>query len=252
MGVFLLLGGLALLGAGLMGRRTRTRTTGAGAGTGTPTLCDTSAATAATFPERARLLAWTDCPTRTAVQVAELERHLNAASRTDEARRVRARWNARRTVEDEPATGAINDPTDAAHAHAATTSQTAPADVPASPVSEGGPTHALDSGATYHGGGEGTGTPAYTMEAGPVTVVRPGSRSAARALVGETIRALNRRTNYRSVLRRFQTAAGVTSDGIYGGRTENALRHFGGDPPAAFRPPLASSPDAAYTPPTAE
>jgi hypothetical protein len=61
---------------------------------------------------------------------------------------------------------------------------------------------------------------------------------------------LRERRNYRSLLRQFQTAAAIPSDGVYGGLSENAIRYYGGDPPAAFRPPLATSPEAdfgAYT-----
>lgn len=247
-----LIGALALGVAAMSGRRRR-RTGAAGTGAA-GTLCDATPATAATYTDRARLLAWTDCPSRTVLQVAELERLLNSNGRTDEARRVRARWNARRTVEDGAATGTIQDASERRAADTAATGERAPADVPPSPVpTDDGRTHPLDTGVTYHGGGGDTGTPAYTMESGAPVVIRPGSRSEARALAAETARALERRTNYRTVLRRFQRAAGVTVDGIYGGRTYNALRYFGiANPPDAFRPPAPSSPDAAYTPPTAE
>lgn len=247
------LGALALGALALGGRRRRR--SGGDTTTATGSLCDTTPATAATFTDRARLLAWVDCPTRTVMHVAELERLLNSNSRTDEARRVRARWNARRTVEDGAPTGTIQDTAERRAADTAATAERPPADAPPAPIPgpDGGPTHPLDGGATYHGGGGDTGIPAYTMERGEPTVVRPGSRSRARALAAETARALERRENYRSILRRFQTAAGLTVDGIYGGRTYNALRHFGiTSPPTEFRPPSHDSPDAAYTPPTAE
>lgn len=85
-------------------------------------------------------------------------------------------------------------------------------------------------------------------EVRPEVAAGEGARDpdAARSLVSRLVPRLRERRNYHNLLADFQYAAGLRSDGIYGGLSENAIRYYGGDPPAAFRPPLATAPEANY------
>lgn len=77
---------------------------------------------------------------------------------------------------------------------------------------------------------------ARAVDAGtmPDAPVGDASLTEARRLVGPTIRALRARSNYRSVLRDFQRAAGLRVDGEYGPESRDALTRLGGQPPALW------------------
>lgn len=180
-------------------------------------LCSVTPATAARY-SRARLREWIDCTGRTAADVDAVVAAI-PASRSSDRDFARRRWAARRAVEDAPADGRMT-PGEASSVQEAVTSPTPPASVPEAPPGHAG-----------SGRGGAAGSPNPTL---------------ARSLVSRLVPRLRERRNYRSLLRQFQTAAGIPSDGIYGGLSENALRYYGGDPPAAFRRPPASDPSADY------
>lgn len=231
------LGGLALAGGG---RRRVSRNTCAA----TPEVASRWA--------RSRLREWVDCTTRTAAEVETLAGRLTTRGRATDAEHVRARWRARRAVEDAPPDGRLH----AQEGRAAATaveSPTPPASVPAAP-----PGHATSGSQTTRAPATGTSTPATSTAStgtsgrsgGTRPEVAPGEGARdpdeARRLVPRLVPRLRERRNYHNLLRDFQYAAGITSDGIYGGLSENAIRYYGGDPPAAFRAPRADAAEANY------
>lgn len=175
--------------------------------------CDRRPASIVRSVELARLIDWVDCAGRTSADVAELVRLLRRARRADDARAVEARWNARRAVEDAPADGALE------LAAAAVAREALEAPTPPAPAEE----------------------PARRRS----SVRRSSSSSSssssseidfaeARRLAPIVSRSLRAGSGYRGALRRFQTAAGLTSDGQYGPSSRAALRYFGaGDAPPA-------------------
>lgn len=230
-----------------------------GGGRGRSGTRDTCAATPATASRwgRDRLREWVDCTTRTAAQVDACVAALRArrsSAATANADYVERRWRARRAEEDAPPDGRMTS-SQAAAARSATDAPTPPATVPAAPAG-----HATSTAPQ----GRRPGTPAPTTSSTSSTsststgsrrgwtvdTVSDGSGApdpdAARTLVSRLVPRLRERRNYHNLLREFQRAAGLRDDGIYGGLSENALRYYGGDPPAAFHAPRASAPEANY------
>lgn len=237
------LGGLALAGGG---RRRVSRDT-----------CSATPETASRWA-RSRLREWVDCTTRTAADVEALATRLTTRGRRADAEHVRARWRARRAVEDAPPDGRLH----AQEGRAAATaveSPTPPAAVPSAP-----PGHATSGSQTTRAPAS-TATTTTTTAAPAASSTSTGSRGRgagtrpevgpgegardpdeARRLVSRLVPRLRERRNYHNLLSDFQYAAGIRSDGIYGGLSENAIRYYGGDPPRAFRPPTADAPEANY------
>lgn len=239
------LGGLALAGGG---RRRVSRDT-----------CSATPETASRWA-RSRLREWVDCTTRTAADVEALASRLTTRGRRADAEHVRTRWRARRTVEDAPPDGRLHTQEGRA-ATAAVESPTPPAAVPAAP-----PGHATSGSQTTRApSSTATTTTTTTAPAATSSTASTGSRGRtagtrpevapgegardpdeARRLVSRLVPRLRERRNYHNLLSDFQYAAGIRSDGIYGGLSENAIRYYGGDPPPAFRAPRASAPEANY------
>lgn len=159
-------------------------------------VCAMTATAIARDVESARF-AWLECDGRTALQAAELARRLRAAGDATGAANVEARWNAIRQVAQSTPDGRLTDPAARAEAEAA------------------------DRGEAPRG----------NVEMGEVSIVRTAD---ARRLVAGVVRALRARTNYRRPLTEFQRAAGILADGRYGPQSYNAIRYYGGDPPAPF------------------
>lgn len=206
----------------LMGSRARAST-----GQGARACSDSAQATSSR--ERAALVAWVDCAGRTSDEVIELARLLERARRQADADAVRARWNARRSVEDAPATGQLTG-RPAAEASAALDAPTPPATVPEPPPRRR--SH-VDADAAPRGRGRSTGR---------VDLVE------ARRLAPMVARSIRSGGGYRSALRRFQAAAGLVVDGAYGPSSRAALRYFGvpDAPPAR----VATDRPEVYTPPS--
>lgn len=185
--------------------------------------CGESAETAS-GRERASLLAWVDCAGRTSDEVAQLAALLDRNRRQADADAVRARWNARRAVEDAPATGQLTG-RPAAEASAALNAPSPPVTVPEPPrrrrshvEPEAAPTGPAPAPARRTGG----------RGRGRVDLAE------ARRLAPMVARSIRGGSGYRSALRRFQAAAGLAVDGDYGPASRAALRYFGvSDPPPA-------------------
>ena len=179
-------------------------------GRGAAANCDETPEATSRQRERAALLAWVDCAGRTPADAAALAALLERAGRGGDARAVRERWNARAEVDG------------------------------AAPDGELGPTHAADAARAL----EGTSPPATVPEAPPRRRVGGVSRGAssggvdfdsARRLAPQVARSLRSGGGYRTVLTRFQRAAGLSPvDGLYGPASRAALTYFGvADPPPA-------------------
>ncbi len=202
------LGVLGLIGAASGGARRRSRRPVV---RDTPTnACALTPESAARESERVRF-DWLGCDGRTPEEAARMVARLR---RSDAAAASRAeqRWNAVRAVASEPPDGNFVTPA------AVQESQAVEAGQPVAPAHERETTGTLDG----------------------VNV------EEARRLVGPVIRALRERSHYRSLLRDFQRAAGITADGEYGPQSYNALVHFGGVPPQPFRRGDTSAPEAQY------
>ena len=172
------------------------------------TSCDQTPEQTSQARERAALLAWIDCAGRTPEDVAALAALLDRAGRAADARAVRERWNARREVDDAAPDGQLG-PVEAATAQRALEGEAPPATVPAAP-----PRRRVGSAARASGGGV--------------------DFDAARRLAPQVARSLRSGGGYRTALERFQRAAGLPVDGLYGPSSRAALRYFGvGDPPPA-------------------
>lgn len=205
--------------------------------------CDTTAS-AASSRGRDGLIAWVDCAGRAAEDVAELARLLDRAGRRADAEAVRERWNARRAVEDAPPDGRIEDPAEAAAARRALTDPNPP---PPRREPRRRRSHVYTV-TTDHGGAL---TGRETGE--ELAVSEPGAgwnAAEARRLAPMVARSIRGGSGYRTMLRRFQRAAGIAADGIYGPQSRAALRYFGVmDPPPArsgggeesYHPPSSSS-----------
>lgn len=193
--------------------------------------CGAGAPAAARFV-LASALSWVDCTGRTADEVAQLAALLERAGRSDDARSVRERWNARRDVELADPDGRYATPEGEAASEAERT--------PEEP-------------ATRRPRGRVTLPGASDIERIEERELAPSGPSAynparARELARLVDRSLRSGGGYRSVLRQFQGAAGMEVDGLYGPRSRAALRYYGvANPPAAL---VARSSPEVYSPPS--
>jgi hypothetical protein len=206
--------GLAILGGALLLASSRG---GAGA-----TNCDDTAEATAAKRERAALLAWIDCAGRTPTDAAALAGLLERAGRAADARAVRERWNARLQVDNAAPDGEL-EPTHAADAARALESPTPPATIPEAPARR-----------RVTGARRGTGASGVDL-------------TEARRLAPQVARSLRSGGGYRTALIRFQRAAGLQPDGLYGPASRAALAYFGVSDPPPARAAL-SSPEV-YDPP---
>lgn len=202
MGPGIVILGLAALGGLAMAARGRSRSSSSSVIRDTPdTVCSWSAQRAARGTETERF-AWLACDGRTPQEAASMVARVR---RDDPAAAIRAeeRWNAIRAVVSTPPDGALTT-TEAQAAARAVESGTVPTD---------------------------SGLLGSVSDPAPRGGANP---EEARRLVGPTIRALRARANYRSILRDFQRAAGITADGEYGPESKAALVRYGGQPPALW------------------
>lgn len=231
-------GTLAVVGLLFAGSRRRDRTQ-VPEGERTGGMCNDTPAMASRYRDATRLRGWVNCPGRSPTEVATLASSLERSRRQADAEMVRNVWNARREVESRPADGTVA-PETRAEATAAVEGSTAPRDVPSDPASP--PRPAAES--SSH---------SATAEAGAVDPAASSTYDPdrARSLAGRLASTLSRSRpgEYRSRVRDFQRAAGITADGYYGGRTYNALRYYGiQSPPAPHQPPSPDAPEAEYAP----
>ena len=209
--------GLAILGGALLLASSR--------GGAAAANCDDTAEATAAKRERAALLAWIDCAGRSPADAAALAGLLDRAGRAADARAVRERWNARVQVDSSTPDGEL-EPTHAADAARALESPTPPATIPEAPARR------RVTGARRSPGASGV------------------DLTEARRLAPQVARSLRSGGGYRSALVRFQRAAGLSPDGLYGPASRAALAYFGvGDPPPARA--ALSSPEV-YDPPGKE
>jgi peptidoglycan hydrolase-like protein with peptidoglycan-binding domain len=207
--------GLAILGGALLLASSRGGSAAAN--------CDDTAEATAAKRERAALLAWIDCAGRTPADAAALAGLLDRAGRAADARAVRERWNARVQVDSSTPDGEL-EPTHAADAARALESPTPPATIPEAPARR-----------------RVTGARRAPGTSGGVDLTE------ARRLAPQVARSLRSGGGYRTALIRFQRAAGLIPDGLYGPASRAALAYFGvGDPPPARA--ALSSPEV-YNPP---
>lgn len=215
-----------------------------GAGARGQVACDASATDAARFA-RSSALAWVDCTGRTASDVAALAGLLDRAGRRADAAAVRARWNARRDVEDAPPDGQVPDA-------AAALTGPEPRTVPEEPPARRGRV-------TLPGLADIERTPSSSSSSSSSSRRRvterelPGSGydpAEARRLAPRVARSLRSGGGYRTALTAFQRAAGVEADGLYGPESRAALRYYGvADPPPAR---VARTRPEVYEPPAIE
>jgi len=206
--------GLAILGGALLLASSR--------GGGAAANCDDTAEATAAKRERAALLGWIDCAGRTPADAAALAGLLDRAGRAADARAVRERWNARLQVDNAAPDGEL-EPAHAADAARALESLTPPATMPEAPARR------RVTGARRAPGASGV------------------DLTEARRLAPQVARSLRSGGGYRTALIRFQRAAGLGADGLYGPASRAALQYFGVSDPPPARAAL-SSPEV-YDPP---
>lgn len=223
--------GAAILAMGGGRARARAPVTGAS--------CGDSPTRARTYRTDRALRAWVNCPGRRAEDVAQLAAGLDTDRRSREATLVRDVWNRRRQIEDAPATGAVEPETRAA-VERAVTDPTPPRDVPPDPAeaaSAGGASAPATSGGPRHF------DPSESRTYDP---------ARARQLAQQLYRYLRANRTGRLDVERlipFQEAAGLATDGLYGGMTANALAYYGiQNPPMPRVPPSREDPAAVYAP----
>lgn len=231
-------GSVALLGLGAALLFAASRRGGGGAA---GQIACASPAEAASRYRIADLLSWVNCAGRTGTEVAQLAALLERAGRAADAERVRAAWNARSEVDASPADGSMYSNREARAAERALAGASPPATVPEEPRGR-----------------------VILPEASDIETVSPGSSPSsprprapagfapaeARRLAPQVDRTLRSGGGSMSVVRRFQTAAGIPADGRYGPQTRAALVYFGipTPPPARY----ATSAPERYTPPVIE
>lgn len=201
-----------------------------------------SPAEAASRYRIADLLSWVTCAGRTAVEVAQLAGLLERAGRSDDAERVRAAWNARSEVDGAAADGEMYTAQERAAAERALTGASPPASVAEEPRGRVIFPEASDIEET-----RGSSSSSSAARPRAPAGFNPGR---ARELAPQVARTLRSGGGSMSIVRRFQTAAGIPSDGRYGPQTRAALVYFGipTPPPARY---ATTSPER-YTPPVIE
>lgn len=272
MGVMPVLALLGVLGVGAFAMRNRGSARPRGATRRVRGSARRAGSTCAQTPQWASqassetIVAWVDCPERTAADIVELSRLLRAGGRDVDARASEQRWNARRAVEDAPPDGALT-PQGASEAAAQET--------PEEPRPFGEASEAASGLAGDDSGLAGSGyvpppehLPEREREPGDTTIGpywRFGDPQApagaytpetlnqdrARAMAGRVARAIeNSHEGNRPVrlIREFQRYAGIRADGLYGGRTWRALEYYGvRRPPPTYSPPTKDR--VIYVPP---
>lgn len=206
--------------------------------------CSTTPGDAARFAARASLISWVQCADRTQTDVDALARLLRGDRRTADALAIEAAWAARRRVDATPADGLLASEAEEARAIDALTARDVPiADEP--PPRRG--TVILPTEDDIDRLTSSSSSSAARRREGALAGFDPAE---ARRLATQVARSLRSGGGYRSALTRFQRAAGITADGLYGPTSRAALRHYGiSDPPAAL---VSRSAPEVYTPPVIE